>query len=176
MLSSFYSSIRPKVDEPVPEKKKKNRCHDCRKKVCGLLSACLFRMLYALFELCMPTYWLFSWWALLLNARGSLLYIFIFYILMNWTCLFWRTIAANLKSARCIFSTFFISSNTLLISQVGLNGFECKCGFMYCNSHRYPDQHSCQFDHKVSIPWENVLYLLTNLSRSFVLFGSRVNP
>jgi len=26
--------------------------------------------------------------------------------------------------------------------------FECKCGYVYCAKHRYPDSHSCAFDHK----------------------------
>ncbi|KRX09400.1 hypothetical protein PPERSA_04706 [Pseudocohnilembus persalinus] len=30
----------------------------------------------------------------------------------------------------------------------GLNGIECKCGFVYCSKHRLPEQHDCQFDHK----------------------------
>lgn len=33
-------------------------------------------------------------------------------------------------------------------SKVGLVGFECKCGHTYCTSHRFPDTHDCQFDHK----------------------------
>jgi len=23
----------------------------------------------------------------------------------------------------------------------------CRCGFVYCDSHRFPDQHACEFDH-----------------------------
>merc|ERR1711933_222806 len=26
--------------------------------------------------------------------------------------------------------------------------FECKCGYVYCGKHRYPDSHNCDFDHK----------------------------
>eukprot|EP01083_Nonionella_stella_P032587 89200_1 len=26
--------------------------------------------------------------------------------------------------------------------------FECKCGYVFCGRHRYPDAHSCDFDHK----------------------------
>merc|ERR1712233_107554 len=26
--------------------------------------------------------------------------------------------------------------------------FECKCGYVFCGKHRYPDSHSCDFDHK----------------------------
>jgi predicted nucleic acid binding AN1-type Zn finger protein len=30
---------------------------------------------------------------------------------------------------------------------VGLLGVECRCGFVYCNFHRLPEDHSCHFDH-----------------------------
>ncbi|KAF9602959.1 hypothetical protein IFM89_032962 [Coptis chinensis] len=32
--------------------------------------------------------------------------------------------------------------------RVGLTGFNCKCGSMFCASHRYPEKHSCCFDYK----------------------------
>lgn len=32
--------------------------------------------------------------------------------------------------------------------KIGLTGFKCRCGYFYCNSHRYSDQHSCDFDYK----------------------------
>ncbi|XP_074317959.1 zinc finger A20 and AN1 domain-containing stress-associated protein 1-like [Silene latifolia] len=32
--------------------------------------------------------------------------------------------------------------------RVGLTGFECRCGQVYCGSHRYPELHSCPFDFK----------------------------
>ncbi|XP_074317982.1 putative zinc finger A20 and AN1 domain-containing stress-associated protein 8 [Silene latifolia] len=32
--------------------------------------------------------------------------------------------------------------------RVGLTGFECRCGEVYCGSHRYPELHSCPFDFK----------------------------
>ena len=31
--------------------------------------------------------------------------------------------------------------------KVGLLGFNCKCGFSFCSSHRFPEHHDCQFDH-----------------------------
>lgn len=34
--------------------------------------------------------------------------------------------------------------------KVGLTGIECRCGFVYCNMHRYADQHSCSFDYKAA--------------------------
>ena len=27
-------------------------------------------------------------------------------------------------------------------------GITCKCGFVFCSKHRYPDQHTCSFDFK----------------------------
>lgn len=32
--------------------------------------------------------------------------------------------------------------------RVGLTGFKCRCGLMFCGSHRYPEQHGCTFDYK----------------------------
>jgi hypothetical protein len=32
--------------------------------------------------------------------------------------------------------------------KIGLTGFKCRCGYFYCNSHRYSDQHECPFDYK----------------------------
>ncbi|EXB38464.1 Zinc finger A20 and AN1 domain-containing stress-associated protein 3 [Morus notabilis] len=32
--------------------------------------------------------------------------------------------------------------------RVGLTGFKCRCGMMFCGSHRYPEQHGCTFDFK----------------------------
>ena len=32
--------------------------------------------------------------------------------------------------------------------RVGLTGFRCRCGEMFCGSHRYPEQHRCTFDFK----------------------------
>lgn len=34
--------------------------------------------------------------------------------------------------------------------KVGLTGFECKCGYVYCGEHRYSDKHQCDFDYKSS--------------------------
>lgn len=33
--------------------------------------------------------------------------------------------------------------------KVGLTGFECRCGGLYCGLHRYSDKHDCTFDYKV---------------------------
>ncbi|MCO5609573.1 hypothetical protein L7F22_063803 [Adiantum nelumboides] len=32
--------------------------------------------------------------------------------------------------------------------RVGLTGFKCRCGDVFCSSHRYSDQHQCPFDYK----------------------------
>lgn len=30
--------------------------------------------------------------------------------------------------------------------KIGITAVECRCGYVYCNQHRYADQHSCTFD------------------------------
>ncbi|ESQ56217.1 hypothetical protein EUTSA_v10027273mg [Eutrema salsugineum] len=32
--------------------------------------------------------------------------------------------------------------------KVGLLGFQCRCGHVFCGSHRYPEEHSCPSDYK----------------------------
>jgi predicted nucleic acid binding AN1-type Zn finger protein len=32
--------------------------------------------------------------------------------------------------------------------KVGLTGFECRCGGLYCAIHRYSDKHDCNFDYR----------------------------
>lgn len=32
--------------------------------------------------------------------------------------------------------------------KVGLTGFECRCGGLFCSLHRYSDKHECTFDYK----------------------------
>ncbi|KAJ0968448.1 hypothetical protein J5N97_025365 [Dioscorea zingiberensis] len=32
--------------------------------------------------------------------------------------------------------------------KVGLIGFSCRCGGLFCSSHRYAEQHQCQYDYK----------------------------
>lgn len=34
--------------------------------------------------------------------------------------------------------------------KVGLCGFKCKCGQLFCGQHRYAESHSCSFDYKAS--------------------------
>ncbi|KAJ0989714.1 hypothetical protein J5N97_008070 [Dioscorea zingiberensis] len=41
-------------------------------------------------------------------------------------------------------------SNRCLVckKKVGLTGFSCRCGGLFCSSHRYAEQHQCQYDFK----------------------------
>nr|XP_017252170.1 PREDICTED: zinc finger A20 and AN1 domain-containing stress-associated protein 4-like [Daucus carota subsp. sativus] len=32
--------------------------------------------------------------------------------------------------------------------RVGLTGFSCRCGNLYCADHRYPEKHECSFDYR----------------------------
>ncbi|GKB13983.1 zinc finger A20 and AN1 domain-containing stress-associated protein 5-like protein [Tanacetum coccineum] len=32
--------------------------------------------------------------------------------------------------------------------KVGLMGFRCRCGEMFCSDHRYSDRHDCSYDYK----------------------------
>ncbi|EDW38930.1 GL13815 [Drosophila persimilis] len=32
--------------------------------------------------------------------------------------------------------------------KVGLTGFQCRCGGLYCAVHRYSDKHNCTFDYR----------------------------
>merc|ERR1711907_76071 len=32
--------------------------------------------------------------------------------------------------------------------KIGLTGFECRCGLLFCAIHRYSDAHACTFDYK----------------------------
>ncbi|GFQ04418.1 zinc finger a20 and an1 domain-containing stress-associated protein 4 [Phtheirospermum japonicum] len=32
--------------------------------------------------------------------------------------------------------------------RVGLTGFTCRCGSIFCSVHRYSDKHECQFDYR----------------------------
>ncbi|CAH8461126.1 unnamed protein product [Heterobilharzia americana] len=34
--------------------------------------------------------------------------------------------------------------------RVGLTGFSCRCGGLYCSLHRYSDAHNCSFDYRES--------------------------
>ncbi|KAH7533567.1 hypothetical protein FEM48_Zijuj04G0144900 [Ziziphus jujuba var. spinosa] len=32
--------------------------------------------------------------------------------------------------------------------KVGLTGFKCRCGDVFCSRHRFPEQHACKVDYK----------------------------
>uniref|UniRef100_A0ACD5VKT8 Uncharacterized protein n=1 Tax=Avena sativa TaxID=4498 RepID=A0ACD5VKT8_AVESA len=34
--------------------------------------------------------------------------------------------------------------------KVGLMGFECRCGGVFCGEHRYSDRHSCGYDYRAA--------------------------
>nr|AMB19672.1 putative A20/AN1-like zinc finger family protein 1 [Taraxacum kok-saghyz] len=34
--------------------------------------------------------------------------------------------------------------------KVGLMGFRCRCGDMFCSEHRYSDRHDCSYDYKAA--------------------------
>ncbi|KAI3510799.1 hypothetical protein L1887_17936 [Cichorium endivia] len=34
--------------------------------------------------------------------------------------------------------------------RVGLTGFNCRCGNMFCSVHRYSDKHECAFDYRAN--------------------------
>lgn len=34
--------------------------------------------------------------------------------------------------------------------RVGLTGFKCRCGDLFCSSHRYSDKHDCPFDYRTA--------------------------
>ncbi len=34
--------------------------------------------------------------------------------------------------------------------RVGLTGFNCRCGHLFCSKHRYSDKHDCPFDYRTA--------------------------
>lgn len=34
--------------------------------------------------------------------------------------------------------------------KIGLTGFKCRCGYVFCGIHRYADAHNCDFDYKTT--------------------------
>ncbi len=34
--------------------------------------------------------------------------------------------------------------------RVGLTGFSCRCGNLFCSAHRYSDKHDCPFDYRTA--------------------------
>ena len=46
---------------------------------------------------------------------------------------------------------------------VGLMGFKCKCGLLFCTTHLHPECHNCTFDHK-SCARDNLSKNLTKIA------------
>jgi predicted nucleic acid binding AN1-type Zn finger protein len=53
--------------------------------------------------------------------------------------------------------------------RVGLTGFTCKCGMLFCGTHRYPEKHECSFDFKTvgkeMIARENPMVMASKLDK-----------
>ena len=53
--------------------------------------------------------------------------------------------------------------------KVGLTGFSCKCGKLFCGEHRYAEAHACEFDHKAcerrKIAQDNPVVVASKLDR-----------
>merc|ERR1712038_930088 len=53
--------------------------------------------------------------------------------------------------------------------KVGLTGFNCRCGGLFCSMHRYADEHTCQFDYKAlgakEISQNNPLIIATKVAK-----------
>ena len=47
--------------------------------------------------------------------------------------------------------------------KVGLTGFTCRCGGLFCSIHRYSDKHQCDFDYKVGPSHCNIPLLILEL-------------
>lgn len=39
---------------------------------------------------------------------------------------------------------------TTCCKRVGLTGFKCKCGDLFCSIHRYADKHACTYDYRTA--------------------------
>ena len=39
---------------------------------------------------------------------------------------------------------------SLHMLQIGLTGFKCRCGYVFCGSHRLAEAHACDFDYKTA--------------------------
>ena len=42
------------------------------------------------------------------------------------------------------------SSPAMVHVQIGLTGFKCRCGYVFCGSHRLAEAHECDFDYKTA--------------------------
>eukprot|EP00823_Brevimastigomonas_motovehiculus_P005401 TRINITY_DN396_c1_g1_i1.p1 TRINITY_DN396_c1_g1~~TRINITY_DN396_c1_g1_i1.p1 ORF type:complete len:372 (-),score=121.81 TRINITY_DN396_c1_g1_i1:222-1337(-) len=66
----------------------------------------------------------------------------------------WRATVLKLKAVRRFQLSIIHPVQTeknrcwLCRRRVGITGIECRCGYIFCGKHRYPDEHNCTFDHK----------------------------
>lgn len=60
------------------------------------------------------------------------------------------TIANNTPSSKSKKTSSKPKKRRCLICKckIGLTGFECRCGGLFCSTHRYADAHNCNFDYK----------------------------
>ena len=56
-----------------------------------------------------------------------------------------RALAAEVKPARTS-----VNRCSSCRKRVGLTGFRCRCGDMFCGEHRYSDRHGCSYDYKAA--------------------------
>lgn len=49
-----------------------------------------------------------------------------------------------------IFWCHSVESGHDLVVQVGLTGFKCRCGYVFCGPHRLAEAHSCDYDYKAN--------------------------
>ncbi|XP_010051580.2 zinc finger A20 and AN1 domain-containing stress-associated protein 9 [Eucalyptus grandis] len=70
-------------------------------------------------------------------------------------------VAASLDDMAALFSDLTVDTSTPMTSKkknrcaacnkrVGLLGFECRCGNVFCGAHRYPEEHGCDVDFKTA--------------------------
>lgn len=59
-----------------------------------------------------------------------------------------NTLTANGGDGECDRSVSVKKRCKKCNKKVGLTGFPCRCGDLYCGSHRYPEEHCCNFDYK----------------------------
>ncbi|RLN22891.1 zinc finger A20 and AN1 domain-containing stress-associated protein 2-like [Panicum miliaceum] len=45
-------------------------------------------------------------------------------------------------------TTAVATSSSSAAAKLGLMGFECRCGGVFCGAHRYSDRHGCGYDYR----------------------------
>lgn len=56
--------------------------------------------------------------------------------------------ASNSKAPRATSSSSSVNRCHSCRRRVGLTGFRCRCGELFCGAHRYSDRHDCSYDYK----------------------------